>query len=345
MSVDKSLAAALCTDRTSENRCANPSSLGYTKRELLLDDEKMLRQQIYDLNESLKVPSEVVPGIQPYVGTGVYASAFGCEVVFREDSDPWTVPVIKHPEQVHELEPDLNAGLLPMVLRRIRYFQEETGGDVPIMFTDTQGPLDTSLLIWGYEGFVKAMHTSKREAHDLLGKVTETIIEFSKVQRSEIRNFFPPGHFGFWAPMDSGISVSDDLAAVLSPRLYAEFGVPYLTRISEAFNGLYIHSCGEYNHNLENMLTIPRLRCVDLHSLPEMNLAEARRRCRGKAVMTINPGLKWENRFPTWKELWDHIVSATWDEGYGVIYSDVAKNVEEGLEKITYIRNACRRTG
>jgi len=345
MSVDASLASTLSTDSSVGNHCATWSSLGYTKRELMLDDEKMLRQQIYDLNESLKVSSEVVPGVQPYVGMGVYASAFGCKVVFSEDSDPWTVPVVKHPEQVYELQPDLNGGLLPMVLRRIRYFQKETSGDVPIMFTDTQGPLDTSLLIWGYEGFVKAMHTSKKEAHVLLGKVTETIIEFSKIQRSEIKNFFSPGHLGIWAPMDSGISVGDDLAAVLSPRLYAEFAVPYLTRISEAFKGLYIHSCGEYNHNLENMLKIPMLRCVDLHSLPEMDLAKARRRCRGKAVMTINPGLNWEKRFPTWKELWDHIVSATWDGGYGVIYSDVANNVGEGLEKVTYIRSACKYTG
>jgi len=318
------------------------SSLGYSMRELVLDERKQLRQQLHDSAENVNAGCETVPGLIPYVGVGVYASAFGCEIIYPEKIDPWVKPIIDHPRQVYELEPSLDRGQPPMVLRRIEYFQRETGGGMPIRLTDTQDPLDTSALIWGQRGLVTAMHTNPEEAHELLRRVTELIIQFSKVQLEAIENFYSPGHLCAWAPPGSGISVSDDLAAVLSPALYEEFGVPYLTRISEAFNGIYIHSCGDYNHNIGAMLKIPNLRGIDIHSPPEVNLKAARELTRRRIALHVSPGINWETKYPSWRELWDNVTEMTWDGGYGVIYNDAGQDAGEAQEKMRYVKSRCR---
>jgi hypothetical protein len=50
----------------------------------------------------------------------------------------------------------------------------------------------------------------------------------------------------------------------MSPRTYREFGLPYNARISEAFGGTVLHSCGDIVHVLPGMLETPGLRGIDL---------------------------------------------------------------------------------
>lgn len=274
--------------------------LGFTAHELHFDKERMLKQQVHDILLSLQIDSDQVPGLWPYHGTGVLASAFGCETIWPIDRDPWTKPVVMKPEDVYALkEPDPQAsGLLPKVLETIKYFGRETKGKVPIKLTDTQGPLDTASLVWDYKRFMGAMHTNPSEVHVLLKMVTDLVIEFTKIQFELVQDpYYPSDCF----PRDikgRGIGISDDLAAVLSPEAYKRFGAPYNSQISQAFNGLHIHSCGEYVHNLQTMLEIPRLRGVNWNSSPrEMAPAAAYSMIRGKCAFYGGLGLHWQLHF------------------------------------------------
>ncbi|MCD6509006.1 MAG: hypothetical protein J7L11_01250 [Thermoprotei archaeon] len=157
----------------------NPK-LNVSYKEYLLSNEAQLKHQLHSVSLSLRVGSDYVPNLWPYMGTGVYASAFGCEIIFPDNTDPWTKPVIKTPEDVYSLEYSLEKGLLPLVLRRIKFFLRETKGEIPIRLTDTQDPIDTAALMWSQGGLIKAMLTNPKEVHYLLGRITELIIEFSK---------------------------------------------------------------------------------------------------------------------------------------------------------------------
>jgi hypothetical protein len=72
------------------------------------------------------------------------------------------------------------------------------------------------------------------------------------------------GHEMWYLPKEVGIRISDDTAALMSPKLYREFGVRYNARIAEAFGGLVVHSCGELKHVLPVMMETPGLRGIDL---------------------------------------------------------------------------------
>jgi hypothetical protein len=78
--------------------------------------------------------------------------------------------------------------------------------------------------------------------------VTELEIDFTRVQLEAIgANAARPGHNAClsrpWG-RSAGIGISDDLATVVSPRIYEEFARPYNERMARELGGLVVHSCG-----------------------------------------------------------------------------------------------------
>jgi len=52
---------------------------------------------------------------------------------------------------------------------------------------------------------------------------------------------------------------------MLSPEMYREFALPYNSMVSRALGGCHIHSCGNYSHNMDNLLLIDGVRSVQFH--------------------------------------------------------------------------------
>jgi hypothetical protein len=50
-----------------------------------------------------------------------------------------------------------------------------------------------------------------------------------------------------------GICITEDYMPLLSAEQYAEFGLPYVKRIADAFGGVWIHCCGVYRQHLRNL--------------------------------------------------------------------------------------------
>jgi uroporphyrinogen-III decarboxylase len=150
-----------------------------------------------------------------------------------------------------------------LAFERIRYLREHSA--LPIRLVNVPSPLVSASLIWEYSSFIAATITHPKEVHFLLDLVTEATIQFVRLQVQDIgARLFTLSHEPWYLPPDLGIRVSDDTAQVMSPRGYREFGVPYNTRLSRAFGGIVIHSCGDVGHVLPAMLEIPGLRGVEL---------------------------------------------------------------------------------
>ena len=88
---------------------------------------------------------------------------------------------------------------------------------------------------------------------------------------------------GVWGPDADGVSIADDLLAVVSPQLYAEFGTPYNNRLSDALGGLMIHSCGDVAMNLQNIL--------DHHNLKAVNFQVSENKDYQALAMALGPDL------------------------------------------------------
>jgi hypothetical protein len=294
-------------------------------RELLLDRETQLNAQVGLLQwrQSVDVGDDFVPHIQAQQGVTVFASAFGCEVEFFDHTLPWAHPVIgpdDPPEKVYELPvPAVTDGQLGTILEWGDYFVEQTEGRYALALTDLQGPLDSAYLVWEPSAFMVAMQTNPKEAHHLLRLMTDLIIGFVREQRSRVPEFMPCHFPPVWLPDGRGISVSEDCLAVLSPALWEEFALPYLNELSEEFGGVFVHSCGNFLHQLDNLEKVHNLRGLNFGA-SETPFEAIWERFGGRTAIVTHLGLNKDFPFASEADYVRHVLrTKTHDRGLCVL--------------------------
>jgi len=293
--------------------------------QLLQEKETQLNAQLALLRwrEQVDLGDDFVPHIQPQAGVAVFASAFGCKVDFFEHTMPWAHPVVGEndpPQKVYDLAaPAVDAGQLGEMLAFTDYYVAQTAGRYPVAITDMQGPLDTAYLVWESKAFMEAMYTNPREVHHLMRLVTDLIIRYVKEQRSRCPEFLPCHYPPLWIPDGRGISISDDCLAVIGPRQYREFCLPYVNELSEEFGGIMIHSCGNFVHQFDNLEQVHALRGINFGAM-ETPFEAVWERFGGKTAIIPHMGLGNESRFKDNQEYMEHILrTKTHNRGLCVI--------------------------
>ena len=137
-----------------------------------------------------EIEDDFVPYLMPWFGTGVTASAFGCQIVFPLKQDPAADPrhyPVRTADDVRKLEiPDPEKdGLMPKVLDFMGYMK--THSFLPIGITDFQGPLTTANQLMGYDKLIYLMQDDPIATHELMDKITEALIRWVKKQKDNHR--------------------------------------------------------------------------------------------------------------------------------------------------------------
>ena len=290
-----------------------PPHLDQPVGRIIADGELQLRRQLWDNERRLAMPGEedYVPVLQPYIGTGVLASAFGAPTYFADDRDPWTRPFIRKAEEALALRaPKADAGLLAEVLRRTRRMRQVAGPGYPIAMTDLQSPLDTAMLLWDQADLFLSMVLEPKAVHHVCRLVADLTVEFVHRQREAAGGAFSPLHWPrFGWPDGAGIGVSDDILPLIGPKQYEEFGLPYLARLSEAFGGIMVHSCGKFTQNLPVLARLPGLRMLNFGAT-EQPVADAARGLPREVIICPHLGLNKDLHFDTPEGYVDHCFAA-----------------------------------
>jgi len=221
------------------------------------------------LEASVALPwSDDLPYLEPWIGTGVFANAFGCEYVFREHDAPHTHYACRTVEEALALpDPDWRqAPVMGMVLEAIDALKAATQGRIPIALTDTQSAFDTATLVMDASEFFIACYTEEASVMALMRRINDLIIAFSRAQMERIGEGLVarPGHIMTGAPFLSGVSISDDNLAVSSPEVNARVSLPFDAELAAAFGGLAIHSCGAWAHTMAAAAAIPGVTMLDM---------------------------------------------------------------------------------
>ena len=238
-----------------------------------------------------EIEDDFVPYLVPWFGTAVTASAFGCLIEFPPKQDPAVNPrryPVKSAADVRKLRiPDPGRdGLMPRVLEFQRYMKSHSF--LPVGITDFQGPLTTANQLMGYDKLIYLMEDEPTAAHELMDKVTEALIGWVKKQKQVIgepllecisdQQVYTGRHAGIW--------FSDDDAVLMSPKSYAEFVVPYNSRIFDAFGGGCLHYCGNGTHQAENFLKTRGLLAINNYNLYNLRaFRELKSKVEGRIVV------------------------------------------------------------
>lgn len=223
------------------------------------------------------VDDDYLPHIDTFLGTPVIASAFGGNIQFFEDKDPWIEgPIIHHPRDIDRLKkPDpAKTGLTSRILEWIGYWKAQTKGLLPISVTDIQGPLSVAIDLMGASSFYLALYDEPKRVKALLGIITETLVEFLKLLYPLIEEEDGLHEWtGLFFPKGCGrCRLSEDNLISLSPQMYMEFIHPYNEIIFREIGGGILHWCGDGSNNFQNALATKNLKGIHNSSMGDMDL-------------------------------------------------------------------------
>jgi len=240
------------------------------------DMAQSLRWQLGGLTKTLDYLTDAATYLEPWYGIGTTAAAFGGEYEWPEGQAPVVKKLYDSVTEVPDLAPrDFeDAPIMRHTLRMIEYFLEETGGRLPMSWTDIQNPLNAATELVDTGAFFLGMVEQPDKVHQILAALTEVVISFTQVQSRLIGDQLArPGHGFASSRAGTGIGMSTDNLVMISPKAYERFCVPNEARIGAAFGGAALHSCGKWSRWLSAVKKIRNLIMVDAAFSPQTDPA------------------------------------------------------------------------
>jgi uroporphyrinogen-III decarboxylase len=154
-----------------------------------------------------------LPGFWVEFGMCTEPSAFGSKCSWQLNEMPYAEKIladIKAAGSLLKPNPQKD-GLLPFVLNRLKHYQGRI---------EQQGH---SIKFAGSTEFLMAVRTDPDEVHELLGTITDFIIDWLELQ---IETF----------PSIEGVFILDDIVGFLGEQDFKETALPYLQRIFKSFD-------------------------------------------------------------------------------------------------------------
>ena len=225
------------------------------------DPRRMVEWACEILRKDMEAPASdnVLPSFFPDYGTVSMPAIYGGEVIPARDGGGIHIkPVAREAGDLLGLAPRPFAGTdFQRALDMHGEICKRLGTDEIYLRTpDLQGPLNTLALLFENQAeLMIAMYEQPGVVHEAARRVTDLTIEYV----TRFRDAAGPGKVigNIWpyiALVDGkGIGITQDYMPLLGPELYAEFELPYLKRIADAFGGVFIHCCGFYGWHIPNL--------------------------------------------------------------------------------------------
>ncbi len=257
----------------------------YSYPEAFADPAKMMVNELLigftSIYHAVELDDDAPYCLRPNLGTGIIASMFGAEVRLVENNMPWVMSLgdlSRLRAMVDAPLPDARSGLGQRVIAQYDYYHHALR-DHPrcqaafeLILPDLQGPFDTAELLWGSEIFA-ALYTQRDMVGALLSKITDLMLAVYGFLKAKTSDSLNPGfHHQHATAVKGNLLIRDDSAILISPKMYRESVHPFDARLASELGGVGIHFCGDGQHQIDNMLTIPGLQCLDLGEPEKMDL-------------------------------------------------------------------------
>lgn len=237
-----------------------------------LDAPDLLDRVEANLRAQARLPGVNLPAFAADFGTVSTAKHWGGEArVDPHSRQIYIEPVAATLDEALALTPRpvedaaLDAAQGLAIFHRLR---SRLGSDALWLRTpDMQGTLNTAGLIMNQEELLMAMHEEPRRVDAFLERVCDLLIDYARFLRDAsghrvCGNIWPYIHL----PQDMGVALTEDLMPLVSPEVYARFGLPHLQRIDRALGGVAVHCCGAWGRHVPTLRSAGlRLRAIEFH--------------------------------------------------------------------------------
>jgi uroporphyrinogen-III decarboxylase len=205
-----------------------------------------------------------LPYLDIFTGTEIFAAAFGCPVYFPENDMPFAQPLIHSAAEVKSLRiPSLDCPAIAPLFKIAQELRRRAGPQALLHMVDLQSPMDIAALIWEKTSFYPALIENPTAVQELSEKVHTFLTQFL----DEWFNQFGPEFIAHYPDyyMPYGITLSEDEIGAVSPKVFEQFFLPELVRLSERYRAIGIHCCATARHQWNGFQQVPNLKLLNLN--------------------------------------------------------------------------------
>ena len=142
----------------------------------------------------------------------------------------------------------------------------------------------------GYDKLIYLMHDDPWAMHELMDKVTESLIAWVKKQKEVIGEPLTEciGDQQVYTGEHAGVWFSDDDAVLMSQKTYREFVAPYNSRILKAFGGGCVHYCGNAHASRRHLPRHGGLKALNIFNLYNIrSVAELQKKLQDRVALFV----------------------------------------------------------
>ncbi len=299
----------------------------------LSDPMAMLKNQLDDIHNHLQVGDDFLPAVRVNFGTGIIASAFGCELVIPENNLPAvSTHALKSLDQVWQLQkPSLDCEMYQQIERWIGIWLENLPEGVAIQHPDIQGPFNSSHLIRGND-ILTDFYDDPDAVCRLLDVVTDHTIEvlahFNRLIKKQ-HDWFHDWGGAYWRGNGRISNCSVDM---ISPDFYRRYVLPRDIRFMQSIGRGRMHYCGGSSKVIESFISNPWITGLDidagLHDMWQMSAM-----CPENVVLVLQ---EYGKSFPKI----DRLLAGDWPAKRNIILYTSAQDVEQGRELLARLRQS-----
>ena len=212
---------------------------------------------------------DAVPYLSMATGTEIFAEAFGCEVKYPNDTNPFAMPLINDLREISSIKvPDWSNTRLADLMEMAKRIRDEAGEDALLKITDVQSPADIAALVLNKEEFFVGLLTQPQAVVELMEKTYILLTGFMDAWFKEFGHAFIAHYPDYY--MDYGISLSEDEVGSINPEIFENYFLPFLNRLSEHYGQIGIHCCADSIHQWENFAKIKNLKVLNIVQPPDV---------------------------------------------------------------------------
>ncbi len=233
------------------------------------------QQYLYQLERIYWYEDALVPYLDPYTGTEIFAEAFGCRVHRPADNMPFALPLVNSAREAEKLRiPDISAAPLALLFEIADELRRRAGAEAVMKLVDIQSPMDIAALIWNKETFYPALIEMPEAVLELADKVKTLLVRFLEEWFARYGREFVAHFPEYYMPV--GITLSEDEIGAVSPAMFERYFLPELNELSDHFGGIGMHCCANARHQWKHFKHIRSLRLINLvQPLDELVAAHA----------------------------------------------------------------------
>jgi len=186
-----------------------------------------------------EIPDDALPVITPILGIGDYSAFVAGDIYFSKDTS-WSRPSLPELSEWRNL-PELGTTFWYKKFLEIceKMLKATRGTGIPF----TRGffsPLDLAEALRGTQIYYD-FTDDPDELHDFLDFCADATIKFAEDIYALVRKYLSDDDNSLWY-IDNSINMSEDIACMISPALYREFGAPHTQKVIDHFGKGFMHT-------------------------------------------------------------------------------------------------------